>query len=110
MSEATFYKHELASSACWPAVRWPRAASRRQALAGFAISYATGLWPAAAQPDAGLVLSNLLWKWTIRAGQEENRPLSPFTAGRDGADVWPGMENRRCRRGTWGVAGDAVFC
>lgn len=71
MSEATFYKHELASLGMLAggALAW-RACRRGSQWQGFAISYATGLWPwLLLSSGLGLVLSNLLWGWTIRDGQ-----------------------------------------
>lgn len=70
MSEATFYKHELASLGMLAggALAW-QAGRRGKRWQGFAIAYATGLWPwVLLSSTLGLLLSNLLWGWTIRAG------------------------------------------
>ena len=80
MSEATFYKHELASLGMLAggALAW-RASRRGKRWQGFAISYATGLWPwLLLSSTLGLVLSNLLWGGRSAPGKSGNRPLSPL--------------------------------
>ncbi|CAI0890271.1 Uncharacterised protein [Serratia entomophila] len=69
MSEATFYKHELASLGmlAGAALAW-MAGRKGLRWQGFAISYATGLWPwIFFSSTLGLLLSNLFWGWTITA-------------------------------------------
>lgn len=69
ISEVAFYKHELASLGllggaylAWWACRTGKA------WQGFAISYGTGLWPWLITSSlVGLLLSNLLWGWTVTA-------------------------------------------
>ncbi len=69
ISEVAFYKHELASLGllggaylAW----WANRTGKR--WQGFAISYNTGLWPWLITSSLlGLMLSNLLWGWTVTA-------------------------------------------
>lgn len=69
MSEATFYKHELASLGMLAGATLAWLAGRKGLRwQGFAISYATGLWPwILFSSTLGLMLSNLFWGWTIIA-------------------------------------------
>ena len=102
MSEATFYKHELAS----------RHVGRRCAgLAGEPQGQALAGSPFLTRRDYGPGCCSVRrWGWCSATccGVDDPRRARVatdlcrlcFTAGRDGADVWPGMENRRCRRGT----------
>ena len=112
MSEATFYKHELASLGMLAGGALAWRASRR-ASAGRGSPFLT-------RRDYGPGCCSVRrWGWCSATccGVDDPRRARVatdlcrlcFTAGRDGADVWPGMENRRCRRGTGGVVGDAVF-
>ena len=112
MSEATFYKHELASRHVGRRCAGLAGEPQGQALAGVRHFLRDGTMAlAAAQFDAGVGAQQ------PAVGVDDPRRARVatdlcrlcFTAGRDGADVWPGMENRRCRRGTGGVVGDAVF-
>jgi hypothetical protein len=69
ISEFVFFKHELAglglltgAGIAW----WANCTGKR--WQGFAISYGTGLWPWLVTSSLlGLVLSNLLWGWTVTA-------------------------------------------
>lgn len=69
ISEVAFYKHEFASIGllAGAALGWwaNRTGKRWQ---GFAICYGTGLWPSLVTSSLlGLLLSNLLWGWTVTA-------------------------------------------
>lgn len=69
ISEVAFYKHEFASigllAGAYLAYWANRTGKRWQ---GFAISYGTGLWPwLIASSLLSLLLSNLLWGWTVTA-------------------------------------------
>lgn len=70
ISEVTFYKHELPAlglltGACF--AHW--AGLRGYRWQGFAICYGSGLWPwVFASSLLGLLLSHLLWGWTLTAG------------------------------------------
>lgn len=69
ISEVAFYKREFASIGllAGAALGWwaNRAGKRWQ---GFAICYGTGLWPSLVTSSLlGLLLSNLLWGWTVTA-------------------------------------------
>lgn len=69
ISEVAFYKHEFASigllAGAYLAYRANRSAKSWQ---GFAISYGSGLWPWLVTSSLlGLLLSNLLWGWTVTA-------------------------------------------
>lgn len=70
ISEVTFYKHELPAlglltGAC--VAHW--AGLRGYRWQGFAICYGSGLWPwVFASSLLGLLLSHLLWGWTLTAG------------------------------------------
>jgi hypothetical protein len=69
ISEVAFYKHEFASigllAGAYLAYWANRTGKRWQ---GFAISYGTGLWPWLITSSLlGLLLSNLLWGWTVTA-------------------------------------------
>ncbi len=67
MSEAVFYKHELAAvGMLLGAALAYRLARRGSSWQGFSISYGSGLWPwVLLSSSLGLVLSNLLWDWTV---------------------------------------------
>lgn len=69
ISEVAFYKHEFASigllAGAYLAYWANRTGKRWQ---GFAISYGSGLWPWLITSSLlGLLLSNLLWGWTVTA-------------------------------------------
>lgn len=69
ISEVAFYKHEFASigllAGAYLAYWANRTGKRWQ---GFAISYGSGLWPWLVTSSLlGLLLSNLLWGWTVTA-------------------------------------------
>lgn len=69
LSEFAFFKHELAGIGLLlgAGVGWWANRSGR-AWQGFPIAYGTGLWPwLVASALMGLVLSNLLWGWTVTA-------------------------------------------
>ncbi|KAA8561829.1 MULTISPECIES: hypothetical protein [Pseudomonas] len=69
ISEVAFYKHELASLGLLGGayLAW-WASKRNKAWQGFPISYGTGLWPWLVTSSLlGLLLSNLLWGWSITA-------------------------------------------
>lgn len=69
ISEYAFYKHELASLGllAGAALAW-WAGRRGRRWQGFAICYNSGLWPwLMISSLLGLVLSNLLWSWTVNA-------------------------------------------
>ncbi|WP_263262923.1 hypothetical protein [Pseudomonas sp. RIT-PI-S] len=71
MSEVVFYKHEFASLGlvgggllAW----WAGRAGKR--WQGFPIAYGSGRWPwLVLASTLGLVLGNLIWGWTLTAGQ-----------------------------------------
>ena len=67
ISEVAFYKHEFASIGLLAGAYLAYWANRTgKAWQGFAISYGTGLWPWLVTSSLlGLLLSNLLWGWTI---------------------------------------------
>lgn len=69
ISEVAFYKHEWASLGLLLGAAFGHWASRHApAWQGFAISYGTGLWPWLVTSSLlGLLLSNALWGWTLRA-------------------------------------------
>lgn len=69
ISEVAFYKHEFASLGLLLGGALGYWASRyAKAWQGFSISYGTGLWPwLVASSLLGLVLSNVLWGWTLTA-------------------------------------------
>ncbi|WP_434608679.1 hypothetical protein [Pseudomonas sp. R1-7] len=69
ISEVAFYKHEFASvgllAGAYLAYRVNRTGKAWQ---GFSICYGTGLWPWLVTSSLlGLLLSNLLWGWTVTA-------------------------------------------
>ncbi|WP_408733425.1 hypothetical protein [Pseudomonas sp. LS1212] len=70
ISEVAFYKHEFASIGLLAGAGLAYWANRTgKAWQGFAICYGTGLWPWLITSSLlGLALSNLLWGWTIAAG------------------------------------------
>ncbi|MBZ9780654.1 hypothetical protein K9857_03700 [Pseudomonas sp. REP124] len=70
ISEVAFYKHEFASIGLLAGAYLAYYASRTgKSWQGFAISYGTGLWPWLVTSSLlGLLLSNLLWGWTVSAG------------------------------------------
>ena len=70
ISEVAFYKHELASLGLLLGGALGYWASRyAKSVAGFSISYGTGLWPWLVTSSLlGLLLSNALWGWTLTAG------------------------------------------
>ena len=72
MSEAQFYKSEWASVGLILGALLAYAASRKwQRWQGFQISYATGLFPwILFSSTLGLIVSNLLWDWTIVSTQQ----------------------------------------
>lgn len=67
MSEATFYKHELASVGMLVGAFLAYYASKKAfKWQGFPISYGTGLFPWILLSSLiGLIASNLLWGWTL---------------------------------------------
>ncbi|MCK8664325.1 hypothetical protein M1M11_05435 [Pseudomonas azerbaijanoccidens] len=69
ISEVAFYKHEFASIGLLAGAYLAYWANRTgKAWQGFAISYGTGLWPWLITSSLlGLLLSNLLWGWTVTA-------------------------------------------
>lgn len=69
ISEFAFYKHELASLGLLAGAYLAWAASRTgKTWQGFTISYGSGLWPWLVTSSLlGLLLSNLLWGWTVTA-------------------------------------------
>jgi len=69
ISEVAFYKHELASLGLLGGAYLAWWANRNaKAWQGFAISYGSGLWPWLVTSSLlGLLLSNLLWGWTVTA-------------------------------------------
>ncbi|UII73487.1 hypothetical protein LVW35_10070 [Pseudomonas sp. HN11] len=69
ISEVAFYKHELASLGLLGGAYLAWWASKHgKAWQGFSISYGTGLWPWLVTSSLlGLMLSNLLWGWTVTA-------------------------------------------
>ena len=69
ISEVAFYKHEFASIGLLAGAYLAYFASRTgKSWQGFAISYGTGLWPWLVTSSLlGLLLSNLLWGWTVSA-------------------------------------------
>lgn len=69
ISEVAFYKHEFASIGLLAGayLAWWANRSRRR-WQGFAIAYGSGLWPwLVISSLLGLLLSNLLWGWTVTA-------------------------------------------
>jgi hypothetical protein len=69
ISEVAFYKHEFASIGLLAGAYLAYWANRTgKAWQGFAISYGSGLWPWLITSSLlGLLLSNLLWGWTVTA-------------------------------------------
>ncbi|WP_392891206.1 hypothetical protein ACF6ZU_07455 [Pseudomonas migulae] len=69
ISEVAFYKHEFASIGLLAGAYLAYWANRSgKSWQGFAISYGSGLWPWLVTSSLlGLVLSNLLWGWTVTA-------------------------------------------
>jgi hypothetical protein len=69
ISEVAFYKHEFASIGLLAGAYLAYWANRTGKIwQGFAISYGTGLWPWLVTSSLlGLLLSNLLWGWTVTA-------------------------------------------
>lgn len=69
ISEVAFYKHELASLGLLAGAYLAWWASRSgKRWQGFAICYGSGLWPWLVTSSLlGLLLSNLLWGWTVTA-------------------------------------------
>ena len=69
ISEVAFYKHEFASIGLLAGAYLAYWANRTgKSWQGFAISYGTGLWPWLVTSSLlGLLLSNLLWGWTVSA-------------------------------------------
>ncbi|MGY2436503.1 hypothetical protein ACW4FQ_25490, partial [Escherichia coli] len=69
VSEVAFYKHELASIGLLAGAYLAWWASRTgKRWQGFAICYGSGLWPWLVTSSLlGLLLSNLLWGWTVTA-------------------------------------------
>lgn len=69
ISEVAFYKHEFASLGLLAGAYLAYWANRTgKSWQGFAISYGTGLWPWLITSSLlGLLLSNLLWGWTVTA-------------------------------------------
>ncbi|VVO82793.1 hypothetical protein PS865_01923 [Pseudomonas fluorescens] len=69
ISEVAFYKHEFASIGLLAGAYLGYWANRTgKAWQGFTISYGSGLWPWLVTSSLlGLVLSNLLWGWTVTA-------------------------------------------
>lgn len=69
ISEVAFYKHEFASVGLLAGAYLGYWANRTgKSWQGFAICYGTGLWPWLVTSSLlGLLLSNLLWGWTVSA-------------------------------------------
>ncbi|MHC8324061.1 hypothetical protein ACYZT4_25830 [Pseudomonas sp. GB2N2] len=69
ISEVAFYKHEFASIGLLAGAYLAYRANRtRKSWQGFPISYGSGLWPWLVTSSLlGLLLSNLLWGWTVAA-------------------------------------------
>lgn len=69
ISEVAFYKHEFASIGLLAGAYLAYWANRTgKTWQGFAICYGSGLWPWLVTSSLlGLVLSNLLWGWTVTA-------------------------------------------
>ncbi|POA28330.1 MULTISPECIES: hypothetical protein [unclassified Pseudomonas] len=69
ISEVAFYKHEFASIGLLAGAYLAYWANRTgKSWQGFAISYGSGLWPWLITSSLlGLLLSNLLWGWTVTA-------------------------------------------
>ena len=69
ISEVAFYKHEFASIGLLAGAYLAYWAHRTgKVWQGFAISYGSGLWPWLVTSSLlGLLLSNLLWGWTVTA-------------------------------------------
>lgn len=69
ISEVAFYKHEFASIGLLAGAYLAYRANRTgKSWQGFAISYGSGLWPWLVTSSLlGLLLSNLLWGWTVAA-------------------------------------------
>ncbi|WP_434625964.1 hypothetical protein J3P84_22355 [Pseudomonas sp. Z1-29] len=69
ISEVAFYKHEFASIGLLAGAYLAyRANETGKAWQGFSICYGSGLWPwVVASSLLGLLLSNLLWGWTVTA-------------------------------------------
>lgn len=69
ISEVAFYKHEFASIGLLAGAYLAYWANRTgRSWQGFAISYGSGLWPWLVTSSLrGLLLSNLLWGWTVTA-------------------------------------------
>jgi hypothetical protein len=69
ISEVAFYKHEFASIGLLAGAYLAYWANRTgKSWQGFAISYGSGLWPWLVTSSLlGLLLSNLLWGWTVTA-------------------------------------------
>lgn len=69
ISEVAFYKHEFASIGLLAGAYLGYWANRTgKAWQGFTICYGSGLWPWLVTSSLlGLVLSNLLWGWTVTA-------------------------------------------
>lgn len=69
ISEVAFYKHEFASIGLLAGAYLAYWANRTGKIwQGFAISYGSGLWPWLVTSSLlGLLLSNLLWGWTVTA-------------------------------------------
>ena len=69
ISEVAFYKHEFASIGLLAGAYLAYWANRTgKPWQGFAICYGTGLWPwLITSSMLGLLLSNLLWGWTMTA-------------------------------------------
>ncbi|MBA1377937.1 hypothetical protein [Pseudomonas brassicacearum] len=69
ISEVTFYKHEFASIGLLAGAYLAYRANRTgKAWQGFSICYGSGLWPWLVTSSLlGLLLSNLLWGWTVTA-------------------------------------------
>lgn len=71
ISEVAFYKHEFASIGLLAGAYLAYWANRTgKAWQGFTICYGSGLWPWLVTSSLlGLLLSNLLWGWTVTATQ-----------------------------------------
>lgn len=69
ISEVAFYKHEFASIGLLAGAYLAYWANRTEkAWQGFTICYGSGLWPWLVTSSLlGLLLSNLLWGWTVTA-------------------------------------------